>query len=271
MNILSTLERLAAGPLFVPTLYGDYLGFPLGFMLFSNTNYNPWMVAAIVIALYPFLNYYHLATGALVKNAIMEEASPKMMNTIKQIAEHEQITVANIAEVSNFTSPTLLMGRFKNNVEVYFSSHWNHELPEKALTVMLHDSFKDIKEKTYRLFISSSLFAAQNLTQTAFFVILRSMCGFTTTSFLLTLFFWQLCTWYILFLKAYLLRQLTFSRDLQIAKQLGTQTVIEGFQQFNMCTNFDENLATIPEWALGVPKISSRIEALSQHESTKTS
>ena len=264
MSVLKTFNRILAGPLYVPQNYGDYLWIFSFVALCASPKLNILHLTLGSIALYPILMYYNLATATLVTNAVMENPSAELQSEVNQIAEQEQVHVSFTKTVSNFTVPTMIHGRFASNAELFISTHFLEEKNSSMRRVFLHESFKQLHSATKLMIlytaIAAALVASNLLTIKLAFIYLA---GHTIAKWIVIMSAVQLFVTASLFLKAYANRKLTFALDKKLAQQLGTQTVIAALQDLNTQRNFDNNLHDFPEWALAIPKFSSRVAALS--------
>lgn len=264
MSVLKVFHRILSGPLFVTQNYGDYLWIVAYIALSVNPALNILYLSLGCAALYPFLMYYNLATATLITNPVLENASPELQAEVYDIAQQENASVALLKTVSNFSTLYMICGRFPSNAELFISTHFLEEKNTLLRRVFLHMSLKRLHATTKLILlntvISTGMIAGLLLATKAAFIYLA---GNTILKWSLIIFAIRMHSSMNGFLKAYINRKLTFALDKKIAQKLGAEIVITALHDFNVQTNLDNNLHDYPEWAVAIPKIASRIEALS--------
>ncbi|MBM3894294.1 hypothetical protein FJ366_01740 [Candidatus Dependentiae bacterium] len=266
-DVIDFLKRIIQGPLLYPLFYSDLISI---FAIFSCpgiiSSYDhsllkiPAICAAVCIALF----VYQISTQTLVTNGIFEQPTEEMQKAITKVVSSEGITKFTVTHVTNFNSPELIVGRFHEPFEIYFSSHF--ETPELfALIPFFLKTNLKVMQKT----IFTSLVHAISL----FFLVVSFFVGksFLLTQALHPVAFWTL---YLLlvqcsvmtrrFVIAFFNKQVIFSSDIATAREIGAQEAITALENFNQATSNDLNLKQFKSWELFSPKFSDRISRIKQ-------
>lgn len=263
MNILKTIRQLISGPLLVPTTFGDAFLLVAAIVYFSlNPATNIIFITLAATALYPFLFYYIIATQTLVTNGIFEEAPEKIKDMVERAANDENAHVNEVKIVSNFAQPTIICGRFAQNMECFISKHYLEESNQHLISFLVQDAAANLKKVHLTFLLNTTFFAALTVMNLLSMKIAFSL-NLSIIKLILFLFVTtRACALTVQFLKATTLRAIIFKQDANLAKKMGKEALINNLQGFNALSNFDNNFYAIPEWGMGIPKVTSRIDHL---------
>jgi hypothetical protein len=270
MNFFQYLWFIVSGPLFAPTQYGDMLFFAF---FFINKNYaktySTPVIIIVVISIHFLLNWYQQATATLVTNGIFTELDTETKNKISIIAHEEGVTIAKMNLVTNFSAPAIIVGRYKNNCEIYISQQWLETEESKThLNTFLHKEIAGIaNNQPWKFLIATTIVFAINISLVGLLspIILTKLSHNALQLFIILGSLFQLCATSSLYLKGWIMRALEYQSDMYIAKKIGYDTLIDAINYFEKITKIDFAFGSLPTWKLAIQKNASRIKYLQQH------
>jgi hypothetical protein len=262
MNFFEYIFFIISGPVGMPPRSDKIFWLANIFVLiYLPQSYPIAFVALGLGTLSLMLNFYQALTGTLITNGQFAEFDNETSEQIDEVAKRNGVTVVKKALVTNFTIPVVMMGRSKFNAEIYASNHWfQDDETRKHFTPMLEGVIANTHRAMILLqvipavFYAACLFALLAIKP---FLMVATPYGLYVLVFLNTVL--EIPTSYI---TAAHLRYSTYQQDTTASRATSPQAVQDAIAYFQEKTNYDNSVASMPDWKLVLPKNVARIARL---------
>ena len=267
MNFFEYAWLVLSGPRDMYKFYGRAMIIPFitGFFWLLET-YSIVLVAFALGALALGLNLYQFLTQTVVPNGDFKHLDEQTRAAINTIAARENVTIAKMLLVTNYSTPAAIGARLKRNARFYLSHHWfENEETRKNLQPALEIAFARIIR-----YQSLKIIGLTSFTDILSLLIVIALKPIAVARIPYGI--WTLLPIAILidrsfdYFMAYYLRSQAYERDAIAARHTSPEAVKQALRFFDPQNAYDISVSHLPYWKFTTPTYASRIARLEAME-----